>query len=505
MSKNFNENTLFALPYRLNSFDYIFISKEFAKERIFSLVESHHPSNLAECAQILDEYYGVTDAQSMLRAIDAYDGSDSVDVVLALFYKAFCELGVKFAELNFSQFSQTYLQHDAIAKVAQTFFADMSQNKYEYIDKIETYARFYFGELADEDGKNSDNLIPNITEFFVQTSELYGLVKTQGVSAFNYARVIHIITLSYAVGYIDRGEFEHILGIYAGSIKQIFSGWDEYIASVLLGTAFLNLDDLPQSASQRESFFVNAIKDRANAVYVALNSPYDMFKESGIWSENLENSRAKISEILKKYINTSEYEQGKKDMSSLKDELTQTVQEAGYDMKIYERTLDEYYVNFHHILKDGAAEFLFNLPESNFIFTPLHEMSDEYSFYGAAGDFLNKTKVKLGSDEYPLMVILDSNLTLFTNKGIYIYSGMMFFKKAKFYAYKDVNFKIGVGFLGSLRCFVDGKEYFDIDLDEYEKITGKKSGTEESENLKIFSTEIDALTRAFEQIKKKFS
>ncbi|MDL0089872.1 DUF1266 domain-containing protein [Campylobacter gastrosuis] len=486
-----NPNNIFGAIYRISAIDRIFLSKEYAKDRIFSIVASNSPNDLSELAAELNELYDITDKQSLYEAIKGYDSTEFETILLNLLFRAKDELGDKFSELNFGKFNLVYANDNSLKSALEVFKIKPNDDDFKtYKADFENFAKFFFGI-----GEDASDQIPKFAKFYDATKEISALCKGTTIAAFDYARIVQIATGGYALGYLNEQEFLEIFTLYTEMTKKIFKGFDEFIASFLLGRAFMNF-------FERDEFIDEGLIFRANTFYIALNSPFDMFKESGIWTENLDEQKARISKILENLIDLNEYKNAQNEMESLKSGLENELLSHQSDIKKFEKALDCYLANFHYVLKDGGVEFIFNdFVIENAIFTPLHELTDEFSFCTNVEKFLNKTKIKLADDEWAIMVILRGDNTLVTNKGFYVQSGFMFMKKVNFYPHKDVKFRAVLDGTGDLKCFINNKEKFLIDFGAYAKAAGKKiSLTEDEQNAKDFKGEIDAFTLAFDKL-----
>lgn len=490
MKKDFIAGNIFQVIYKVSDIDRIFISKELAKERIFSLVDFNHPKNLQEIKQVLQEFYDITDKNSMYQAIMHYDGSEFEGVLTHLLYQAYKEFGAELTDMTWAEFTPRYLSESSLKEALKIYLINFSDEDFKaYKERFESFSKGFFGL-----GESERNLVPKFVNFCNQTSELFTLCERTSISAFDYARVLQILSYSYAANYIDEKEYFEQYNFYMNLITQIFSGFGEFMASFLLGSAFMNL-----SYSDDKTDFIKDINERIKALYVALNSPYDMFKESGIWTDSLEAERAKLNEILSKHIDKNENQKKLDEMNSLLDNLKQDIKKHGFSFEIFTQTLDLFYENFYNILKEYRVETLVSIPDKNLIFTPRDEL--ELNFYASADTFIKKAKILLQSDEFPIMVNLSGKSWLITNKAVYILSGMLMFKKLKRVALNEADFKIKTHYTREIRCFVNQNDYFEICTNEYEKLTGKKLGVENDKNDFIFKDEIEALWLAFNKLK----
>lgn len=491
MRNGLDANNIFQVAYRISALDYIFISKEYANDRIFSTIASNSPNFLSTIAKEMSEIYDITDTKSLREAIKAYDTSETYGVLLSLLFRAKNELGDDFNGLTFAKFSLAYANKNAINEALSHFKIKLDSEQFEsYKEEFDWCAKYFFGQ-----NENEINFIPRFIKFANDTKDIHKLCKHTTIAAFDYARVVQIATNGYTLGYINKEEFLEIFTLYTKMIKQIFSGFDEFIASFLLGRAFMNFFG-------SENFIDENVIDRTKVFYIALKSPFDMFKESGIWSENLEVQKAKISKILEGLMDFNEYKKEQSEMFMLKQELDDTLKTHGTNAQEFANLLDFYFESFYYTLKEYGVEFIYDdFVIENCIFTPLHELTDDYSFYGAVSDFLNKTKTKLAVGEYPIMAILRGNKTLITNRGFYIESGFMFMKKTAFTPHSNVQFRAVLDGTGDLKCFVSEKMHFLTDFNEYAKAVGKKiSLTDDELNAKNFKDEINGITLTFSKM-----
>ena len=95
MRKNFIPTNIFHYIYCVSNFDMIFISKEFARDRIFSQIRSNHPKEIAQVDKNLEYCYAVRDENSMYQAIFSHNDTEYKCVLLYLLYGAYKEFGNK--------------------------------------------------------------------------------------------------------------------------------------------------------------------------------------------------------------------------------------------------------------------------------------------------------------------------------------------------------------------------------------------------------------------------
>ncbi|MCD8213420.1 MAG: DUF1266 domain-containing protein [Campylobacter sp.] len=492
MRDNQNPANIFQVMYKTSNLDRIFISDELARDRIFSVVESHDPRELKNVANDLSELYDVVDKQSLQNAVDNFDSRDTDGVLDALLRKAYNELGDEIIKMNYDEFSARYLDDATLKSALDVFGIKFEQDEFEsYKTVFKDFVKICFGE----DDEQSENQVPDFVAYCKHLSELYKLCENTGMIAYNFANIFNIISKGYAVGYIDKKEYDNAMTLYADAVKGIFSGFDEYFASYLLGYAF-SYDEVDLSAPE--------LQERVKSIYIATNSPFDMLAESRIWSENLNAQKSRINQFLAPIMDMNANKKDADEMELLLNDVKQNCEQCGFDFKTYQKTLDIYITNVKSPLLDYGVELMFNIPETNGIFTPLHELSDEYSFYGAVNDFCKKTKFKFSDGEFPIIVILDSNISLVTNKAIHIYSGMMFFKKLKSFAWIDVEFKAEANYMMMIKGFVDKENFFGVELQAYQDLTGKKFLTEDEQNALTFKDETTAIELTFNNLKRLF-
>lgn len=487
MKKDFIAGNIFQIAYKTSNADRIFISKELAKERIFSLVDFNHPENLQEFSQALQEFYDITDKNSMYKAIAYYDGSEFEGVLTHLLYQAYKEFGDELAGMTWAKFAPGYLNDNSLKEALKIYLINFSDEDFKaYKERFENFSKGTFG--LDE---SRENLIPQFVDLCRQTSELFALCERTTVSGLYYARALQILSHSYAVRYIDEEEYFKQSKFYIDAVTKIFSGFGEFFASFLLGSAFVRIG--------KSNDVMQDIKDRINAIYVALNSPYDMLKESGIWADSLEADREKLNEILSGYIDKDEDKKQLDEMNLLLEDLKRDSEKYGFSFEIFAKTLDLFYENFYNILKEYRVETMVSIPEQNFFFTPRDGL--ELNFYCNVATFLKKAKISLQSDEFPIMLNLSGNYTLITNKAVYIQSGILMFKKLKTVALAQADFQVKTHYTGTIRCFVNQNDYFEIFIHDYEKLVGKKIGGDDKNNDIAFKDEITAASLAFNKLK----
>lgn len=488
MRKYFIAGNIFQVMYRVSNLDRIFISKELAKERIFSLVDFNHPENLANFKRDLKEHFNITNKNTMYQTIMHYENLEYDGVLTHLLYKAYKDFEGELADIKWEEFASKYLNEKSLKVALKIYLINYSNEDFDdYKKQFESFSKDFF-----EPSENNQNLVFKFVYFISQMGEFFSLCENTTISAFSYARVLQILNLSYAVGYINEQEYEKESKFYINNITNIFSCFGEFFASFLLGSAFLRIG--------KNSDVIQGISEHINALYIVLNSPYNMLKESGIWPNSLEADRERLNEILLKYIDKNNNEKQLSKMNLLLDQLKQEAKNQGFSFEIFTQTLDLFYENFYNILKEHRVEFLVSTPDKNLFFTPRDGL--DFQFYVNFRAFAKKAKIYLEDGEFPILLNLNGKKTLITNKAIYIQSGVLLFKKIKKIPWTQTNFKIRTHYIGVMRCFVSEDEYFDISLHNYKRLTSKKIECEQEKDDATYSSEITALMLAFNQLKK---
>lgn len=464
MNLNFIPHNIFQAAYRASNMDTIWISQAYAENRHFSVVENTSPANLAELAQNLNDYYEVADAASMIDAIQIYMTAADFDaVVLALFRVAFAELGSDFINLTAAQFTERYLTEAQI-------LAHTRQTEYnaEDLSKLHEFAsRYYFNP--------EKPMLPNIANFLAQTQDLFALCPKSATTAFDTARIVQIITNCYAVGYIDAEECEQLLAKCISWHEPRFQGFDEYIASFLLGRAYFSLE-------RGETDIATAISEHATIYQILFNAPYDVFAASGLWADTLTQQKARIAPLLQRYANHETIAEQIQSTQTLKEEMLASIAKNGGEAKLFERTLDEFIRHCYQPAKLGRADSLFENGVDSSLITPLDEMNGDISLYAYSKKFCDKYKITLANDEYPIMYS-DATLggkRLITNRAIYAITGMLMFKKLVRTEWKDTTLSAAANDTASVivTYCASPKLSLDIDAASYAKAYGIKDDSQ---------------------------
>lgn len=491
MSLNFIPQNVFQATNRTGHLDRAFISQELFKDQFFSFTSSNHPSFLQEIKQSLKENHKVTSKDSVYSAIDdVVSYACYYNILLDLLYKAYEDLGSRLASITCEEFMSAYLKDEYLKNALKAVQSDFLYTKFE-TDKenFEFFAKSFFGVSGEKDDEND---VPKFVKFCKQVGEIYAVCKNVGNRGYELSKIFEIISDSFAVGYIDEDEFFSLMSFYGEKVQNTFSGWDEFIASCLLGGAFRFFDE-------GEIDYIKESYDYINDFYRLLTSAYDLFGASGIWTKNLDEAMQKALNLLDRYADHDEEKNDKEYTQKIVNWLNQEVQKCGLTYKDLQETTDIYYKIFYNTFKNNRIEFMLEMKD-NGVITPRKTLELEHSLYKEVKIFMDETGFKFSDKEFAIIIILSPKKTLITNQAVYIYGGTLF-KKLKKFSLQDISCEVKFAYPEEIFCYLDSKDYFSINIKEYLKLLGKKPLKVVSDK-DFFSSEISSLNSAMNELKK---
>lgn len=118
--------------------------------------------------------------------------------------------------------------------------------------------------------------------------------------------------------YLSQKKYEKIVNFYSKKILSEFNGWDEFIASFMLGELYKNSFEKKEDDEDEDDY---EIISNLRLTYNALTLPYDIFQMSGIWENSVENAKEKLVPILEKRLDKNETHE-QKELYEKKENIT---------------------------------------------------------------------------------------------------------------------------------------------------------------------------------------
>ena len=131
--------------------------------------------------------------------------------------------------------------------------------------------------------------------------ERYAVCEKQNIRAYDYASIIALAIIGFEDLYLSQKKYEKIVNFYSKKILSEFNGWDEFIASFMLGELYKNSFEKKEDDEDDYEIISNL-----RLTYNALTLPYDIFQMSGIWENSVENAKEKLVPILEKRLDKNE-------------------------------------------------------------------------------------------------------------------------------------------------------------------------------------------------------
>ena len=149
----------------------------------------------------------------------------------------------------------------------------------EFLDDhaVKTYFDQFGVEYTESDLNKQKAFLLRLTKYFFRkkdvsyferfctdAADFYALCEKQNMRGFDYARIVQIISNSFAVGYLKRQDYEKLIEFYGKKILKTFGSWEEYIASYILGGAYWDFKGIGTKTD---------LSERGASVYIAITSP----------------------------------------------------------------------------------------------------------------------------------------------------------------------------------------------------------------------------------------
>ena len=487
----FIPQNVFQATERTNHLDRVFVSHELFADQFFSFTSSNHTHYLEELKQNLKETHKITSKDSVYKAIDSVVSyAYHYNILLDLLYKAYEDRDDSLESMTCEEFMGIYLTDEYLKNALKAVQSNFLHRKFKlYKENFIYFAKSFFGVSGEDDDEND---VPKFVKFCKQTTEIYKLCKNTGSRGYELSKIFEIISDSFAVGYIDESEFDGLMNFYSEKVEKTFSGWDEFIASCVLGGAFRFFDE-------GEIDYIKESYDYINAFHRLLNSAYDVFAASGIWTKNLDEARQKALNLLDKYADREEENSDKEYTQNIINWCEKEAQKCGLNFKDLQKATEIYYKNFYSVFKNNRIEFMLET-KNNGVITPRKTLELEHSLYKEVKIFMDETGFEFSDKEFPILIILASKKTLITNQAVYTYGGMLF-KKFKKFSLQDIICKVKFAYPDEIHCYLDDKEYFSIGIKEYLALTGKKP-LKVVRDKDFFRDEISSLNLAMLKLKE---
>ncbi|MBF1284619.1 DUF1266 domain-containing protein [Neisseria sicca] len=491
MDITFVPYTLFAFTYRVSPIDLIFISEQYARSHFFSGIEDASQSSLAELAQALEEYYGVRNEKSALDAINGFDQNVYFCVLISALKRAKGNA----SNMPVEAFIVEFLDDHAVKTYFDQFGVEYTESDFNKQKAFLLRLTKYFFRKKD---------VSYFERFCTDAADFYALCEKQNMRGFDYARIVQIISNSFAVGYLKRQDYEKLIEFYGEKILKMFGSWEEYIASYILGGAYWDFKGIGTKTD---------LSERGASVYIAITSPYDAFAASGIWTDSWEQAKSRLCSLLEKYISLSDIKQNQENVALLLKDYEDESSKIGLTMADFTDMIDIYYTDFLNTFKSRRCEALLTkVNEVQSFISPVDTLEMSSSLFEETKKLLDAFKLKLEPGEWPILANTYSASSSFgmadallTNRGIYLKKGVLFFKKLYRIDWKDTVLRVQCHYTGELRCYLNKKDYLAINLLDYTKLLHKKHTVDDDKNAITFRDEISAFGVAMNKLKDRFA
>lgn len=476
------ENAYQAL-FRVSDADCVLLAEKVAAHRFFSAVQTYHPDHIGALRAGLNGGYGIADTESLTAVLRNLDRRrESAGVLLYILHGLYLEHGGAFADAARNLLVEGV--DEGRLKEAFDYFGLDTAQTFEW-DAAQFYSRA-------ADILSQPDFLAHYAALCRDAAGFYALCPQSGICGYDYARIFNILGSGLAAGWLDEARYVGLVAQYGATVQRLFKGWDEYLASCIIGAAFEHAGS--------GGFKAQTVQARVNALYTLLTSPYHVLRESGIWARDIGVQTARIVTVAARYADVGAHGQLRQDMHDMIDACRQSSERNGFPADAVETALDIYCSAFLRPLNRRRADHLVSADGSGLIVPyGLLPQPQPDPLHTAAERFMTKMKLQRLPDEFPIMADGEAGggRYLLTNKAVYSHCGGLFRKKLHRVLWKDAVFDASVSRMGHIRVTVGGGAYIDIELDAYEKLSGKHNGNDDETNQKTFQTELSALCEAF--------
>ena len=516
MNKIFNLNNIFAFPLKAYDLQNVFFCKELLKERFFCISEDYE-SGFYRSPNALQETYQVVLEEDVMDYIKKLDKHIYECILFNFLYKIRDELET----LSFDEFNQI-LTDEEIKKEFKNFGVSFDKDDFNEDDFADKKAEFM--QIAEEFYKNEN--LRKFIEFCADTSDILAVCEKQNIRAYDYASIIALAIIGFEDLYLKQKKYEKIVNVYGEKILSEFNGWDEFIASFMLGELYKN--SFEKRGDDEDDYKTTS---NLRLVYNALTLPYDIFQMSGIWENSVENAKEKLVSILEKRLDKNETGEQKELYEKKRKYYEGECAKLGLNTQDFTQILNIFYEEFYAPFRNLETDYLFSETEKDIVtpFTTLEgddtlykdsssgilfeifyacvshfneaKRNSHYSLFEAANKFLKRHKLELKRNELPieLPLIIFKN-ALITTKAVYFPNG---FLKVKRIAWVDVKFSAKVFTFEDIECRFSNEDVFVLSLKFSDFIAENLNLRKEV--IEELGYEVKALELAFNNLKKRFS
>ncbi|WP_373740949.1 DUF1266 domain-containing protein [Neisseria sp.] len=480
------ENAYQAL-FRASDADCVLLAEKVAAHRFFSAVQTYHPDHTGTLREGLYGGYGIEDAESLTGVLRDFDRRrESAGVLLYILHGLYSEHGGAFEDAARNLLVEG-VEEGRLKEAFDYFGLDTAQT-------FEWDAAQFYSRAADM--LSQPDFLTHYAALCRDAADFYALCPQSGICGYDYARIFQILGSGLAAGLLDEARYAELVAQYGATVQRLFKGWDEYLASCIIGAAFEHTGS--------GGFKAQAVQEQVNALYTLLTSPYHVLRESGIWARDIGVQTARIVTVAARYADVGAHGQLWQNMHDMLDACRQNSERNGFHADTVQTALDIYYSAFLRTLNRYRADHLV-APDGGGLLVPHGQLPQPQPdpLYAAAERFMAKMKLQRQSDEFPIMADneAEGGRYLLTNKAVYSYCGGLFRKKLHRILWKDAVFDASVSRMGHIRVTVGGGVYIDIELAAYEKLSGKHNGNDDEANQKTFRAELAALREAFANLR----
>lgn len=519
MNKVFNPNNIFAFPLKAYDLQNVFFCKELLEERFFCISEDYE-SSFYRSPNALREAYQVVLEEDVMNYIKKLDKHIYECILFNFLYKIKDELET----LSFDEFNKI-LTDEEIKKEFKNFGVSFDKDDFNEDDFVDKKAEFM--QIAEDFYKNEN--LRKFIEFCADTSDILAVCEKQNIRAYDYASIIALAIIGFEDLYLSQKKYEKIVNFYSKKILSEFNGWDEFIASFMLGELYKNSFEKKEDDEDDEDDY--EIISNLRLAYNALTLPYDIFQMSGIWENSVENAKEKLVPILEKRLDKNETHEQKELYEKKRKYYEEECAKLGLNTQDFTQILNIFYEEFYAPFRNLETDYLFSETEKDIItpFTTLKgddtlykdsssgilfevfyacvsyfnetKRNSYYSLFEAANKFLKRHKLGLKRNDLPieLPLIIFKN-ALITTKAVYLQSG---FLKVKRIAWANVKFSAKVFTFEDIEYRFSSEDVFVLSLNFSDFIA--KNLNLRKKVIEELGYEVKALELAFNNLKKRFS
>lgn len=326
------------------------------------------------------------------------------------------------------------------------------------------------------------------------------LVASEGLPflAFNYSRMVDIIASAGNVGYLSEDEVGELLEHIGGHAERLFSSWNAFWASAIVGKAW------QAYGSGAKGKYIIEAKDYTLGIYGLASMQATPFKLFGLWEgSDIEALKALLAPLVD---TKAEEELGRKARTQL-DERRAYLSKRGITLELEGKALQLAEECFLRPARaSGLAYYLKEEGLTRELVFPQDDEGCDYNFWSPLTKWQRKMKIVFEADEVPFMY---AKRHIFTNKWIYrVRRKSLFFNELDRIEWREADFSFMPSGAGWISCKLQGEIFADLLFGKEripDKTTWQIRSMKDEELAEILTEDLTNFRTAFAELVACFS